>query len=360
MPFFIVKVTVMDKKKEFKTIHDVGYTTLMNKLNRFEGKIHDDQVTGKGEACSVWEAEKDSNICLLQTSGIWLEGVHFDLVYTPLKHLGYKMVMAVVHNISSMNGEPHHLELDLAVPNKISVEMLQEIFRGADTAAKDCGCSLRPGEVTASRQLLAISAHVTGKADKVSLVMRKGASTGDQICVSGDLGGAFAGLRILLREKKAWQESGTDYFQPDLEKYEYVVGRQLMPSARYDMPKAFEESGVKPTAMIHIKQGLLNELQQMSEAGGSGFEIFTPALPIALETRHVADEMKEDVDRYAFYGGEDFELLFTLRPEEVEKLRSEFEDFTVIGEVKPENEGIRLVTGEGKQIDLSELENQMK
>jgi len=162
----------------------------------------------------------------------------------------------------------------------------------------------------------------------------------------------------LLREKQAWQERGGDHFQPDLEEYEYVVGRQLMPLARHDLGAYYEKAEVHPTSQVDVSQGLINEMQLIAEANNLGCEIFTPAVPISLETRQVADEMQEDVDRYAFYGGEDYEMLFTLKKEDVEKLKAEFDDFTVIGEIKPAEYGIQLNTGEGKSIDIAKEKNQ--
>jgi len=274
-------------------------------------------------------------------------------VYTPLKHLGHKFLSAAGSHLYATNGRPVSARIDLAVPNKISVSMLEQIYQGFDTAGKVYNCSVQPGDTTASHQILVISVHVEGIARESEMVTLEGCSTGDQICVTGDLGGAMAGLRVLLREKKAWKESGGDHFQPDLEEYEYVVGRQLMPMARHDLGDFYKKAEVHPTSQVDVSQGLVNEMQLIAEANNLGCEIFTPAVPISLETRRVADEMKEDVDRYAFYGGEDYEMLFTLKKSDVEKLKADFDDFTVIGEMKPAKYGIQLNTGEGKSIDLA-------
>jgi thiamine-monophosphate kinase len=159
-------------------------------------------------------------------------------------------------------------------------------------------------------------------------------------------------------KKKSGRRVGKDFFQPDLQEYEYVVQRQLMPTARHDLMKALKKSGIKPTSMVDVSQGLVNEIQILSETNKTGCEIFTPAVPVSLEARKIADEMKEDVDRYAFYGGEDFEILFTLKDEDVEKLKTEFDDFSVIGEIKPFDHGIVLNTGEGQSINLSESQDE--
>lgn len=340
--------------QEFQTIHEIGIHSLMEQLKKKKGAPRDEilPVSGKNATINQLDYSKDKR--LLSASGIFLEGIHYDLVYTPLKHLGYKLITAAVSHIYAMNGSPVSARIDLAVPNKISTNMLGQLFDGFDAAGKIYNSSIHPGDLTASHQILVVSVHVEGVVSENDLITMKGCKNGDQICVTGDLGGAMAGLRVLLREKKEWKEKGENQFEPDLQEYEYVVQRQLMPTARHDLGEAFSKTGVKPSGMVDVSQGLVNELQLIMEANNTGCEIFTPAVPVSLETRKVADEMKEDVDRYACYGGEDFEMLFTLKDEDVEKLRTEFEDFSVIGTIKEENEGIILNSGEGSSINLSD------
>lgn len=340
-------------KKEFQTIHETGVTSLLEKLGRYGGAERSETSSGFTGSASAARLEQTESSLLLSSSGIYIEGTHFDLVYTPLQHLGYKLSVAAASKIYSMNGQPVMAQVGLAVPNKVSVQMVEQIYGGFDRAGLDCNHSVKTGDITASRQGLAISVHVTGTVSEENIVSRKGCQNGDQICVTGDLGGAMAGLRILLREKEAWKQSGKDRFNPDLQEYEYVLQRQLMPVARRDFIASLAKAEIKPTSMIELSQGLMNEIQLIIDPADSGCEIFTPAVPISLETRKVADEIREDVDRYAFYGGEDYEMLFTLKKEDVEKLKTEFEDFSVIGEVKPKERGIRLNTGEGKSVDIS-------
>ncbi len=340
-------------KEQFQTIHEIGFTALQKKLSHYKGQNREEIHLTAGESASVLNYRPKTEGRILSASALYLEGVHFDLVYTPLQYLGHKLLTATLSRIYAMNGFPVLSHVDFAVPNKLSVSMIESICSGFDKTARDTGSGLSIGDITASHQFLGVGVHSSGKVSDAQMVKRDGCKTGDQICVSGDLGAAMAGLRILLREKKSWQESGENKFKPDLQEYEYVVQRQLMPEARADFIERLRESSVKPTSMIELSRGLLNEVQLLMEASQTGCEIYTPSVPISLETRKVADEMKEDVDKYAFYGGEDYEMLFTLRPEQVEKLKADFEDFTVIGEVRDKAHGIKLHTGEGKAVDIS-------
>lgn len=354
MPFLFLRM----QEQGFQTIHDIGVRSLYERLKKYNGADRDEIIPAKVKNASVKSLNKDKDHRLISASGMYLEGVHFDLVYTPLKHLGHKLLSAATSHLYAVNSQPVSVRIDLAVPNKISVSMLEQIYDGFDKAGKVYNCSVQPGDTTASHQILVVSVSVEGIVNENELITLEGCSAGDQICVTGDFGGAMAGLRVLLREKKAWKESGGDHFQPDLEEYEYVVGRQLMPLARHDLADYYKKAEVQPTSQVDVSQGLVNEMQLIAEANNLGCEIFTPAVPISLETRKIADEMKEDVDRYAFYGGEDYEMLFTLKKEDVEKLKAEFDDFTVIGEIKPAEYGIKLNTGEGKSIDIAREKNQ--
>lgn len=336
------------EKKEFQTIQELGFPALMERLRHYKGAERREIPEQSINSAVILKSERADSSQLI-ASVIWLEGVHFDLVYTPLNYLGYKLAVSAVSRLLAMGGLPILLQVDLAVPNKFSVGMIEQVWKGFDKAGKELGCSVRAGDTTPSRQLVALAAHVVGEAPVEGIILRNGSHPGDQICVTGDLGGAMAGLRVLLREKQEWEESGQDTFQPDLYEYEYVVGRQLAPAARIDFIDKLKESGVRPTGMIELGQGLLNGLQLLMNESNTGCEIFSPAVPIALETRRIADEMQEDVDRYAFYGGEDYEMLFTLKEEDVEKLRAEFDDFTVIGEIRQADSGIVINTGEERR-----------
>lgn len=336
--------------ESFQQIQEIGFPALIEKIKKYKGATRKEVISGIGDDAAVFSAPAGE--ILTTSSEVFLEGVHFDLTYTPLQHLGYKLTTAAVSDIYAMNSRPIQLMVNIAIPNKISVEMVELFFNGIDTACKDYNIELTGGDTTASHQILAISITAIGSAAKEDIIYRKGAIKGDLICVTGDLGSALAGLRVLMREKKDWQESESDYFQPDLSEYEYVVKRQLMPEARKDIVKALKESKVKPTSMIDLTQGLLADLKSLLLMSELGAEIYSPAVPISLETRKIADEMKEDVDKYAFYGGEDYEMLFTMNENNASKLRDIFDDFTVIGKMTSENKKLLLNTGEGETVEF--------
>jgi len=335
---------------EFQEIQSIGFPALIEKIKQYKGTDRSEIITGIGDDAAVFSANPDN--LLTSTSEIFLEGVHFDLTYSPLQHLGYKLTTAVISDIYAMNSNPVQLLVNIAIPNKISVQMVEQFFNGVDTACKDYNIQLSGGDTTASHQILAVSMTAIGTAPKKDIIYRKGAKDEELICVTGDLGSALAGLRVLMREKKDWQESESDYFQPDLSEYEYVVKRQLMPHARKDVIEAFKTSGIKPSALIDLSQGLLADLKSVLLLSGMGAEIYSPAVPISLETRKIADEMKEDVDKYAFYGGEDYEMLFTMNEKDAGKLRNTFEDFTVVGKLMAGEKKLLLNTGENETVEL--------
>lgn len=336
----------------FQSIQSIGRPGLIDELSAIEGFKSDVVVKGIGDDAAVLD-ETEMRAGLLSSES-FLEGVDFDLVYTPLHYLGYKVVSMAVSDIYAMNGQPEAMLVNLSLPNKISVEMTKQIYEGVQSAGREFGVQLAGGDLTASHQVLAISVSVYGRAEKEHIVYRSGARVDDAICVSGDLGGAMAGLRILMREKEHWKEHAEDHIQPDLSDYEYVVKRQLVPAARKDVVQLFEDQDIRPTSLIDISQGLLHELNRLTEASSVGAYIYQAALPIAIETRQVADEMKEDVDKYALYGGEDLELLFTLPKPLVEKLSKYFNDFAVIGKVTDREDGLKMQTPDGDVVFFEE------
>lgn len=343
LPFLLLS-NIM-KNKSFRTIQSIGRNELIDELMEHDSIEQPSVLQGYGDDAAVL---KEGETLRLLNSETVMEGVDFDLTYVPLHHLGYKIATAGVSDIYAMNGEPEVVLVNMAVPNKISVEMLKEVYRGLAAAGKDYNFKIVGGDLTASHQTLSASISCYGKATQKKLTFRKGASVGDAICVTGDLGGAIAGLRILMREKKFWQEDQQQQaFQPDLKDYEYVVKRQLVPIARKDFIDQLNALQIFPSAMIDLTQGLVTDLKNMMDASGRGAYIYQAALPISLDTRQVADEMKEDVDKYALYGGEDFELMFTMPESEVEKLVEELGDVTVIGKVTERHEGIQMQQAEG-------------
>jgi len=339
-------------KDNFRTIQSLGRKELINELMENSTVQKETVIKGVGDDAAVLECREGTYSLL--SSETFMEGVDFDLTYTPLNHLGYKVASSAISDIYAMNGKPDTLLVNMALPNKLSVDMVKEIYKGIYSCGAEHDFQVVGGDLTASHQILSISMTCRGMVEEEKIVYRRGAQEGDAVCVTGDLGGAIAGLRILLREKEYWQESQQQQFQPDLEDYEYVVQRQLVPFAQKKFIDTIAELEMLPSSMIDLTQGLVSELSNITDASDTGALIYQAALPIALETRQVADEMKEDVDKYALYGGEDLEMLFTLKKEQVEQLADTFSNFTVIGKITSEYDAPVMQTGEGELISFKE------
>ncbi len=339
-------------KDNFRTIQSLGRKELINELMENSTVQKETVIKGVGDDAAVLGCREGTYSLL--SSETFMEGVDFDLTYTPLNHLGYKVASSAISDIYAMNGKPDTLLVNMALPNKLSVDMVKEIYKGIYSCGAEHDFQVVGGDLTASHQILSISMTCRGMVEEEKIVYRRGAQEGDAVCVTGDLGGAIAGLRILLREKEYWQESQQQQFQPDLEDYEYVVQRQLVPFAQKKFIDTIAELEMLPSSMIDLTQGLVSELSNITDASDTGALIYQAALPIALETRQVADEMKEDVDKYALYGGEDLEMLFTLKKEQVEQLADTFSNFTVIGKITSEYDAPVMQTGEGELISFKE------
>jgi thiamine-monophosphate kinase len=274
-------------------------------------------VVGIGDDAAVIDGGADA---LLVTTDMLLEGIHFDLSYMPLKHLGYKAVAVNVSDIAAMNGKPEQITIGLALSNRFSVEAIDELFSGIKAACTDYGVDLVGGDTTSSAAGLVISITALGRAPKEKVVLRSTAKGNDVICVTGDLGSAYLGLQVLEREKQVFLTDPE--MQPDLEKYEYMVGRQLKPSARMDVVHELAEKNIVPTSMIDISDGLASELFHISRASGVGIKIFEDKVPIDSMAFETAIEFKLDPITCALNGGEDYELLFTIKPSDFEKLKN--------------------------------------
>lgn len=347
--FYIYKIM----SEEFKTIQSIGRKGLLSELSNFIGKKQVNTLFGIGDDSALINEENDT-VTLLSTD-TFVEGVDFDPSYTPFTHFGYKIISASVSDIYAMNGTPTSILVNLALPNRLSVQMVKDLYIGMDNACKKYNVEVVGGDLTGNHNNMVVSISVYGKVDSKKVTYRSGAKIGDAICVTGDVGGALAGLRILMREKRFWEEHGSDAIQPDLADYKFVVQRQLMPDARKDVIEALELNNVIPTSMIDITQGIINEVTEICTSSELGAYLYQATLPIAVETRHVADEMEEDVDRYALFGGEDLELLFTLSEKQVEILIKHFKDFAVIGRMTPKDEGLLMQTAEGDVVSFDDL-----
>lgn len=339
--------------EDFQTISSIGRKGLLELLEEFETYKSDKIIKSIGDDASV--IKNDPSKVSLISSDTFVEGVDFDPTYTPFHHLGLKILSAAINDIYAMNGKPVSALINLAVPNNLSVQMILDLYKGFFAAGHEYEVEIVGGDLTANHSNTVISVTVQGEADLDKITYRSNAKIGDAICVTGDLGGALAGLRILMREKKFWEEHGEDASQPELTDYEYVVKRQLLPSAKKDLIEALAQNNIVPSSMIDLSKGLVNEINEVSIASNLGAYIYQAALPIAVETREVANEMEEDVDRYALFGGEDHEMMFTLPEKDVEKFIEYFKDFVVIGRISPKDEGLQMQTAEGTVISFDDL-----
>ncbi|MEY2963568.1 MAG: hypothetical protein RL754_829 [Bacteroidota bacterium] len=277
-----------------------------------------------------------------------LEGVHFDLSYMPLKHLGYKSVVVNLSDIYAMNGKAEHITVGIGVSNRFPVEALEEIYEGINLACKAYDVDLIGGDTTASHSGLVISITSVGRVEKGQEAKRSGAQNNDLIVVSGDLGGAYMGLQILEREKQVFLENPE--MQPELSGHEYILERQLKPEARKDVVEILKELGVRPTSMIDISDGLSSETLHLAKASGMQFNIYENKIPIDPSIYTLCEEFSMNTTTVALSGGEDYELLFTV-PIDSHELMETNPNFTIIGYVK-EGSGANLITRDDQVIEL--------
>jgi thiamine-monophosphate kinase len=284
------------------------------------------------------------------TKDLLIEGVHFDLMYTPLKHLGYKTVVVNVSDIYAMNATPTQILIGLGVSNRFSVEALDEFYEGVMAACEHYGVDLVGGDTSTSNKGFIISCTAIGEVSPDKFVKRSGAKKGDLLCVTGDLGGAFLGLTLLEREKKIYLES--PQVQPDLENEKYVVGRLLKPEARKDIIAFFEESSITPSAMIDISDGLSSEILHICRKSNVGCVLYEEKIPIAEDSRMAAYKFKLDPTACALSGGEDYELLFTIPQDDYDKI-SEHPSIAVVGYITDEESGAHIITKGGNKHKIT-------
>lgn len=284
------------------------------------------------------------------TTDMLVEGVHFDLGYTPLKHLGYKAVVVNLSDIYAMNMEPTQLTVSLAVSNRFGVEALEELYSGIYHAADHYGVDVVGGDTTSSTSGLVISITAIGKAGDVEAVKRSGARPNDLLVVSGDLGAAYLGLQILRREQEVFKVN--PQHQPDLEPYSYLVERQLKPEARKDVVALLAKLGVRPTSMIDISDGLSSEILHLCAASRVGCSLYEEKIPLDPTMIGAAEEFNMEVSTVALSGGEDYELLFTISPDDYPKIKGN-PNLTVIGHMTDEASGAQLITRTSQSMPLS-------
>lgn len=332
-----------DGRSEISSLGEFGLIERIKKefsLNNPSSKL------GIGDDAAVIES---GNELILLSKDLFIEGIHFDLAYMPLQHLGYKVIAANVSDIAAMNGKPTQVVIGIALSNRFSLEAVDTIYHGIKMACENYKVDLVGGDTTSSPYGLIISVSIVGTSAKEKIAYRSGAKENDIICVTGDLGGAYMGLQILEREKEVFKTNPS--MQPDLEKYSYIVGRQLKPDARMDIIYELEEAGVVPTSMIDISDGLASELLHLSQSSGVGMKVFEDKIPIDNLTFETAMEFNLDPITCALNGGEDYELLFTIQQSDLEKLKKH-PDIHFIGHVHANVQQNVMISKMGSVVPL--------
>lgn len=331
-------------RTEIEAFGEFGLIDLLTKNIKLKNKS---TIAGVGDDTAV--LEKDKEKYQLVTTDLLVEGVHFDMSYTPLKHLGYKAAVVNFSDIYAMNGTPRQLVIGMSVSNRFSVEAIEEIYSGIYLACEMYDVDVVGGDTTASPGSLFLSITAIGEVKKEDITYRKGAAEGDLVCVSGDLGAAYMGLLILEREKKAYEANPN--VQPDLSGHDYILERQLKPEARKDIVELLKKENIRPTSMIDISDGLASDMLHICEHTGLGVHLYEEKLPIDLATVNVADEFEILPSVAALNGGEDYELLFTVKLDDHEKIKNQ-KNIRIIGHMTDISNGRYLVSNDGNLVAL--------
>ena len=336
-----------DKNIPKTPVATLGEFELIKTITK-EFKINEKSTqVGIGDDAAVIQHGKEDT---LVSTDLLIEGVHFDLSYMPLKHLGYKAVMVNLSDIYAMNGIATQITFSLAFSNRFPLEAIEELYAGIYLACKNYKVDLVGGDTTSSTTGLILSVTSIGKAPKKEITQRSGAKEGNLVVVTGDLGGAYMGLQVLEREKAVFQVNPQS--QPDLSEYSYCIERQLKPEARTDIKALLNELDVKPTSMIDISDGLSSEILHISKASKLGCQIYEDKIPIDPEVGKTCEEFKINNTTAALNGGEDYELLFTIEQNDFEKVKGH-PHLSVIGHMTEQASGYNMVTGLGQQIELT-------
>jgi thiamine-monophosphate kinase len=337
---------MFDNTGQRTELASVGEFGLIDIIARSVTLHHPETLKGIGDDAAV--IRNKSEVTLI-TTDLLAEGIHFDLSYTPLKHLGYKAITSNLSDICAMNGIPKQVVVSIALSNRFSLEAVEELYAGINLACRHYRIDLAGGDTTSSVSGLIISVTAIGTASAASVVYRNTARENDLICVSGNLGAAYLGLQLLNREKKIFQENPS--IQPDLSGYDYLLERQLKPEARTDIIQLLNKAGIKPTSMIDISDGLASELFHLCSQSNTGCRIFENRIPIDPKTALLAEEFNIHPVTCALNGGEDYELLFTLDPAHLNTIKS-FEDISVIGHITPKEDHLKMIDPSGREIEL--------
>lgn len=329
--------TSLSQLGEFGLIEHLTKNFTINQESTLKGIGDDAAVLNFGDKKAVISTD------------LLVEGVHFDLAYMPLKHLGYKAVVANVSDICAMNATPKQITVSIAVSNRFPLEALEELFEGITLASKIYNVDVIGGDTTSSQKGLIISITAIGEANLEDIVYRSGAKVTDLLVVSGDIGAAYMGLQVLEREKQVFQVNPNN--QPVLDDYTYLIERQLKPEARNDIKELLEKLEIKPTSMIDISDGLSSEILHLCKQSNVGCNLYEEKIPVDPQLINVCEEFNLDITTVALSGGEDYELLFTIAMEDFDKIKGN-PNFTIIGHMVDAQEGSHLITRANTKIEL--------
>mgnify|MGYP003308194411 CR=1 FL=1 len=332
-----------EKQTEISTLREFG---LIEKLTADFPLKNDSSKLGVGDDAAVLEYKSKKTLI---TTDLLLEGIHFDLRYVPLKHLGYKAAIVNFSDVYAMNGQPKQITVSIGVSSRFTLEHIEELYSGIRLACDIYGVDLIGGDTSASVTGLVISITCLGEADEEEIVYRSNAKETDLICVSGDLGAAYMGLQLLERENRV--SKGQKDFQPDFAGKEYILERQLKPEARKDIVAILKDNNIKPTSMIDISDGLSSELMHICKSSNVGCRVYEDKIPIDYQTACMAEEINMNLTTVALNGGEDYELLFTV-PLTSHDIVKEIKGVSIIGYVTKKELGGALVTRDGQEIEL--------
>ncbi|WP_396144535.1 thiamine-phosphate kinase [Flavobacterium sp.] len=337
---------IEEKNPQRTSLSQLGEFGLIEHLTKNFTIQQPSTLKGIGDDAAVLDF-KDKKMVV--STDLLIEGVHFDLSYMPLKHLGYKAVVVNVSDICAMNAKATQITVSVAVSNRFPLEALEELFEGITHAAKFYNVDVIGGDTTSSQKGLILSITAIGEANQEDITYRNGANAADLLVVTGDIGSAYMGLQVLEREKQVFQVNPNN--QPDLDAYTYLIERQLKPEARHDIKGLLEKLELKPTSMIDISDGLSSEIIHLCKQSGVGCNLYEEKIPVDPQFINVCEEFNIDSTTVAINGGEDYELLFTIKMEDYDKIKAN-PNFTVIGHMTQESEGIHLITRANTKIPL--------
>ncbi len=328
------------------SISELGEFGLIKRLSKDIKINNSSTIKGIGDDAAVLDYKKKQ---IVVTTDLLVEGIHFDLSFTPLKHLGYKAVIVNLSDVYAMNAIAKQITVSIAFSNRFTLDAIEELYSGINLACKKYNVDLVGGDTSSSVSGLTISITAIGEVDKDKAVYRNGAKSNDLICVTGELGGAYAGLKVLQREKDVFKQNPN--VQPELKGYDYILEKQLKPEARKDIIELLANLNVKPTSMIDISDGLSSEILHIAEESKCGSRIYDQKIPIADATNLLAEEFLIVPTVFAMNGGEDYELLFTISQNDFEKVDKN-PDITIIGHITEQSKGNYLITSDGAEVKI--------